>query len=144
MADVKVIQGEIFEDARGRISSLNSFRFGEVGRVYFLHHPDVSVLRGWNGHRLEKKWFYCVNGAFTIGLVEIDNWESPSKDLEVKMHRLSDTESRILCVPEGYASCIKADIPDSTLMVLSGKTMQDALEAQDNWKYEKNYWSLEQ
>ncbi len=143
MADVKIVKGEIFADARGKISSLNNFRFDGVGRVYFLHHPDVSVLRGWNGHKLEKKWFYCVNGAFTIGLVEIDNWTMPSKDLKVKIHHLTDAESQILCVPEGYASCIKAEIPDSTLMVLSGKTLQEAIDANDNWKFDKDYWSLE-
>lgn len=138
MADVKVIQGEIFEDYRGKISSLNAFRFPGVERVYFIHHPDVSVIRGWHGHCYEKKWFYCVKGRFTIGLVEIDNWESPSKDLKPVMYLLSETDSKIICVPEGYANCIKAEIPDSILMVFSGKTLPEAYA--DSWRYDRNYW----
>ena len=138
MADVKVIQGEIFEDYRGKIASLNAFRFPDVERVYFIHHPDVSIIRGWHGHRYEKKWFYCVKGRFTIGLVKIDNWESPSKDLKPVMYVLSETDSKIICVPEGYANCIKAEIPDSVLLVFSSKTLPEAFA--DSWRYDKDYW----
>ena len=44
MSEIKVINGEIHSDARGFISSLNSFRFDDVQRVYFIHHPDTSVV----------------------------------------------------------------------------------------------------
>ena len=137
---VEIIQGEIFRDHRGRISSLNDFRFDGVNRVYFITHPDPSVIRGWQGHKLEKKWFYCVRGAFRIGLVEIDDWEHPSRDLKPEVIRLSEEESRIVCVPEGFASCIKADLPDSTLMVFSGKTLADAMQVPDCYRFDKDYW----
>jgi dTDP-4-dehydrorhamnose 3,5-epimerase len=138
MADVKVIDGEIFRDQRGQISSLNAFRFPGVERFYFIHHPDVSVIRGWHGHQYEKKWFYCVKGAFTIGLVEIDNWESPSPDLKAQKYHLTEQESRIICVPEGYANCIKASIPGSVLLVFSGKTLPEAYS--DSWRYDNKLW----
>lgn len=138
MADVKVIQGEILGDYRGKIASLNAFHFPGVERVYFIHHPDVSIIRGWHGHRYEKKWFYCVKGRFTIGLVKIDNWESPSKDLKPVMYVLSETDSKIICVSEGYANCIKAEIPDSVLLVFSSKTLPEAFA--DSWRYDKDYW----
>lgn len=140
MADVKIISGEIFQDARGKISSLNAFRFDGVNRVYFIHHPDVSVIRGWHGHRLEKKWFYCVKGEFTIGLVEIDDWEKPSKNLKPVLYDLTDQESRIICIPEGFASCIKAELQDSVLMVLSGKTLEHAMTEPDSYRFDKDYW----
>ena len=138
MADVKVINGEIFRDQRGQISSLNAFRFPGVERFYFIHHPDTSVIRGWHGHQHEKKWFYCVKGAFTIGLVEIDNWESPSPDLKAQKYHLTEQESRIICVPEGYANCIKASIPGSILLVFSGKTLPEAYS--DSWRYDNKLW----
>ena len=134
MADVKVIDGEIFRDQRGQISSLNAFRFPGVERFYFIHHPDTSVIRGWHGHQHEKKWFYCVKGAFTIGLVEIDDWENPSPDLKAQKYHLTEQESRIICVPEGYANCIKASIPGSILLVFSGKTLPEAYS--DSWRYD--------
>ena len=138
MADVKVIDGEIFRDQRGQISSLNAFRFPGVERFYLIHHPDVSVIRGWHGHQHEKKWFYCVKGAFTIGLVEIDDWENPSPNLKAQKYHLTEQESKIICVPEGYANCIKASIPGSILLVFSGKTLPEAYS--DSWRYDSKLW----
>ena len=138
MADVEIIDGEIFRDHRGQISSLNAFRFPGVERFYFIHHPDTSVIRGWHAHQYEKKWFYCVKGAFTIGLVEINDWKNPSPDLKAQKYHLTEQESRIICVPEGYANCIKASIPGSILLVFSGKTLPEAYA--DSYRYDKNYW----
>ena len=84
MSDIKVIDGEIFRDARGQISSLNSLEFEGIERCYFIHHPDISVVRGWHGHQFEKKWFYCVKGSFTLAFVKPDNWENPSTNLEAE------------------------------------------------------------
>ena len=138
MADVKIIDGEIFRDQRGQISSLNAFRFPGIERFYFIHHPDTSVIRGWHGHQHEKKWFYCVKGAFTIGLVEIDDWENPSPELKAQKYHLTEEESKIICVPEGYANCIKASIPGSILLVFSGKTLPEAYS--DSWRYDNKLW----
>ena len=138
MADVKIIDGEIFRDQRGQISSLNAFLFPGVERFYFIHHPDTSVIRGWHAHQHEKKWFYCVKGAFTVGLVEIDNWENPSPELKAQKYHLTEQESKIICVPEGYANCIKASIPGSILLVFSGKTLPEAYS--DSWRYDNKLW----
>lgn len=138
MSRIKVIEGEIFDDERGRLSSLNAFRFPGVERFYVIHHSDVHVVRGWHGHQFEKKWFYCIKGGFTMAFVRPDNWESPSVDLEAEIFRLRDSESKIICVPEGYANCIKASKPDSILLVFSGKILEDALG--DSWRYASSMW----
>ena len=138
MSDIKVIDGEIFRDARGQISSLNSFEFEGIERCYFIHHPDISVVRGWHGHQFEKKWFYCIKGAFTLALVKPDNWENPSPNLEAEMFELNENNSRIICVPEGYANCLKASVKDSVLLVFSGKRYEEALS--DSWRYDKDMW----
>lgn len=96
MSDIRVTNGEIFVDSRGSISSLNNFRFNGVKRVYFIRNADISILRGWHGHRLEQKWFYCVQGDFTIGLVKVDDWETPDKTLKPSIYHLTDTESKIM------------------------------------------------
>ena len=71
-------------------------------------------------------------------LVEIDNWETPSKDLKPQIFRLGEDKSEIVCVPEGYANCIRAEVPDSVLLVFSGKTLPEAYA--DSYRYDKNYW----
>lgn len=136
--DIKIIEGEIHCDYRGSISSLNAFHFEDIRRAYFIHHPDASVIRGWHAHQHERKWFYCVKGAFTLAFVRIDNWECPSSDLKAEIIKVSDTDSKIVCVPEGYANCLKASVPDSVLMVLSDKILEDAIG--DSWRYDNSMW----
>ena len=138
MAKIEIIEGEIFNDHRGQISSLNNFRFDGVKRYHLLHHPDKSVVRGWQAHQFEKKWFYCVKGSFTLAFVEIDNWENPSDDLVPQIFQMSGDDSKILCLPEGYAKSIKANEDDSILLVYSGKVLEDALE--DSWRYDSHRW----
>lgn len=137
---VELVQGELFQDHRGKIASLNNFCFDGVKRSYFITHPDISVIRGWNGHKLERKWFCCLKGSFTLALIEIDNWEKPSPELKPEIFKLSDSVSQIICVPCGYASCIKADSPDSVLMVLSDKTMAEAAALNDSYRYDADYF----
>lgn len=138
MSDIRVVEGEIFKDFRGQISSLNAFRFDGVQRFYFIHHPDVNIIRGWHGHKFEKKWFYCVKGAFTLALVQPDDWNTPSSDLKPFIFNLNETDSKIVCVPEGYANCLKASVPDSVMMVLSSKLLEEALH--DSWRFDNKLW----
>jgi dTDP-4-dehydrorhamnose 3,5-epimerase-like enzyme len=138
MSQIELIEGEIFNDHRGQITSMNNFKFGEVERYYFIHHPDPSIIRGWHAHQFEKKWFQCVKGSFTLAFVKIDNWDNPSKDLQPEIFELSEAKSTIICLPEGYANCIKAHEKDSVLMVFSGKRIPEAYD--DSWRYEANTW----
>lgn len=138
MSDIKVIQGEIFDDHRGRISSLNSFDFEGVERFYVISHPDKSVVRAWHGHKFEKKWFYCLKGSFTLAFVRPDDWDNPSSDLEPQIFELSENDSKILCLPEGYANGIKAMEDGSTLLVYSGKKLPEAYS--DSWRYDSSMW----
>lgn len=135
---IEVVKGEIFDDHRGRLTSLNAFDFDGVERFYFIHHPDTSVVRGWHGHQFERKWFYCVKGGFTMAFVQPDDWANPSKDLKAQIFNLTEQRSEIICVPAGYANCLKATEAGSVLMVFSGKRMPEALE--DSWRYDSSMW----
>lgn len=138
MEKIEVIDGEIFRDYRGQISSLNSFHFNDVRRCYIIHHPDISVIRGWHAHQDERKWFYCVKGTFSVALVKIDDWENPDRDLSAEIFTLSEKDSKLVCVPKGYANCLKAHEKDSVMLVLSDKTLGEA--SGDSWRYDKNMW----
>ena len=138
MSEIKIIEGEVFRDERGRINSLNDFHFDGVRRCYFICHPDPSVVRGWHGHQHERKWFSCVKGDFTLACVKIDDWEHPSPELKPEIFRLSDERSCLVCVPEGYANCLKTTTAGSIMAVFSDKILPDAF--QDSWRYDKNLW----
>lgn len=65
-----------------------------------------------------------MKGAFTVGLVEIDDWEHPSENLKAEVFHLLEAKSEIICVPEGYGNCIKAEEPGAVLLVFSGEAVQ--------------------
>lgn len=138
MSNISIIQGEIFNDERGRISSLNSFHFDEIKRTYIIYHPDQSVIRGWHAHKFERKWFYCIKGHFSVALVKPDNWEEPSHNLKAEIFHLTENDSKILCVPAGYANCLKAHEQDSIIQVFSDKVFEEALN--DSWRFPKEMW----
>ena len=138
MSIIKVLQGEIFSDYRGSIKSLNNFDFEGVQRMYTIKHPDPNVIRGWHGHQFEKKWFYCIKGEFSLAFVKIDDWKNPSPDLTTERFTLNESNSQIICLPAGYANCIKATMKESILLVLSGALYPKCLE--DSWRWEPKMW----
>lgn len=138
MDKTTIIKGEEFQDFRGKIHSLNNFHFDGIKRCYIIHHPDVSVVRGWHGHQNERKWFYCVKGRFSVACVKIDDWNNPSKNLIPEIYHLNENKSALVCVPAGYANCLKAWEKDSVMLVLSDKILEDAVG--DSWRYDKNMW----
>lgn len=135
---VTEIKGEIHADHRGYIISLNAFDLAGVERTYTIHHPDASIVRGWHAHQRERKWFHCLRGGFTMAFVKIDDWENPSPDLEPEIFHISDRESTVLCVPAGYANCLKATEPGSILQVWSDKRLPAA--ELDSWRYPADNW----
>ena len=138
MSEIKFVQGGISVDYRGQISHVNDLDMTAIRRFYVIHQHDTSIIRAWHGHQHERKWFYCVKGAFTLAFVKVDNWESPSPDLQAEVFHLSADDSQILCVPAGYANGIRAIVPDSELLVFSDKILSEAVN--DSWRYDKNMW----
>lgn len=138
MNRICIIEGDISVDYRGRISHVNDLDMNEVERFYIIHQKDTSIIRAWHAHQHEKKWFYAVKGSFTTAFVKIDDWENPSPDLKPEVFHLSAAESRVLYIPEGYANGIKAEEPDSILMVFSNKVLSEAV--YDSWRYDSKMW----
>jgi dTDP-4-dehydrorhamnose 3,5-epimerase len=90
----KIIKGAIFSDHRGTLSFVNDFSFPYIQRFYIISNSKDHPLRAWQGHKLNNKYFYCIQGAFRISYFKIDNWELPSKDLEVKSNILKAEDCR--------------------------------------------------
>ncbi len=138
MSDIRLIAGDIFKDYRGDLIHFNEFDFKDVCRYYIIHHTETDVIRGWHGHQFEKKWFQVLRGSFVLSFVKPDDWENPSKNLEPEIFYLSADEPTLLCLPEGYANCVRATQPDSLLLVYSGKPIEEA--KLDSWRWEPSMW----
>lgn len=80
---VSVIKGDIFNDSRGSVSFVNDFNFSDIERFYIIENTIEQPVRGWHGHKLDCKNFYCVTGSFQIAFVKVDDWINPSSDLQV-------------------------------------------------------------
>jgi dTDP-4-dehydrorhamnose 3,5-epimerase len=93
MMKLRIIQGGIHTDHLGTIMFANDFDLKDVRRFYTIHQPDTSIIRAWQGHQFEAKYFHVVKGSFRIELLRPDNWEQPSKDLPLEITFFTDNPS---------------------------------------------------
>lgn len=136
----KIIQGGSFSDHRGTISFVNDFDFKDIERFYIISNSDENPVRAWQGHKLDAKNFYCVNGSFKIHFLKIDNWENPSKDLVIETIIVSEPDSKIVHIPAGYANAIESLETNSKLISFS--TLPLANVKEDDVRYPSNYWRI--
>ena len=140
MREIQIIEGGFHKDERGTIKFINNFDFKDVRRMYMIANADTTTIRAWQGHKKENKYFMVTQGSFTIGLVRIDNWETPSKTLLPTYYALSADNPCVLCVPGGYANGLKANSTNAQLMVFSSSSLEDAKD--DEFRFEVNYWEF--
>ena len=133
-----IIKGGTFSDHRGSMRFVNDFHFAGVKRFYFIKHPDTSVIRAWQGHQFEKKYFYPITGSFVVAWVKIDDFENPSKDLIPEYHILSADKSEIISIPKGYANGLKALEPNSEIMVLSDMDLEQSVN--EKIRFPADWW----
>lgn len=124
-------------DERGKLLFNNEIDLSEIKRMYVIENADLHLIRAWQGHRIEKRWFVAVKGKFLIKLVKIDNFEYPSDELEVRSFELDSISLEALIVDSGYASSIQALETDSKLLVFSNYRMG---EVEDNFKFNPTQW----
>ena len=138
LTEPNLITGGFHSDTRGGISFINDFDMSPIKRFSTITHLDTKVVRAWQGHKKERKWFYVTKGEFQLLLVRPDDWIHPSFDLRCKEYTLQAASYQILQVPAGYASGFKALIPDSEIMVFSDQSLSDSLN--DDFRFDKNLW----
>jgi dTDP-4-dehydrorhamnose 3,5-epimerase-like enzyme len=136
----KIIQGGNFSDHRGSISYVNDFSFKDIERFYIISNSDENSIRAWQGHKLDAKNFYCLTGSFKIHFVKVDNWENPSKDLTIETIVVSESDSKIVHIPAGYANAIESLETSSKLISFS--TLPLANVSDDDVRFPSDYWIL--
>jgi dTDP-4-dehydrorhamnose 3,5-epimerase len=138
MSELLIIEGGKHEDARGKLIFFNDFDMSEVRRFYIIEHPDTQIVRAWQGHQKEEKWFYVIHGSFKIVLVKPDDWQNPSAELKTEEFVLETGNQQILYVPGGFANGFKALEPKSRIMVFSSFTVEES--SKDNYRFDKSLW----
>jgi dTDP-4-dehydrorhamnose 3,5-epimerase-like enzyme len=136
----QLIKGGIHTDHRGQISFVNDMKFETIERFYIISNSAENPVRAWQGHKIDNKYFYCIQGTIKVHYIKIDNWESPSKDLKVESVVLCATESNILHIPEGYANAIESLETGSKLISFSTLPLDRTRE--DDVRFESDMWPL--
>ena len=137
----QIISCDQFSDSRGKLFAFNQFDMSEIIRCYEIQPSSDQIIRAWQAHREEKKWFFCTAGSFLVSLIELDNFETPSKELDVLKYRLEADKPKVLAIPGGYANGFKALESNSRLMVFSNFSLTQSEE--DDHRYSFDYWSVD-
>lgn len=122
----------------------NNFQFPVSGSHFpLLRQTQKSVIthqavRAWQGHKIEKKYFYVNGGSFLIAAVKIDNWQNPSPGLKPHVYKLTVHKPQILYVPPGYANGIKPLEQSSMLTVYSNLTLEES--KKDDYRFDTSLW----
>ena len=133
-----IISGGIHSDKRGTICFVNDFDMAQVKRFYRIIHSDVSIRRGWRGHRIEQRWFNVIKGGFKVSLVKIIDWIQPDPSAILVHFDLDAAENCILHVPAGYASCLQATKANSEVLVFADFGVEDS--KNDDYLFAEDYF----
>jgi dTDP-4-dehydrorhamnose 3,5-epimerase-like enzyme len=140
MSEPKLIQGNIHTDERGILKYMNDLDLTPIKRFYCIQNKSNHIIRAWQAHKMESKWFYVIQGSFKIGVVKIYDFENPSKQSSPSYFELSAENHQILYVPGGFANGFKSLSTGAVLMVFSDKLLADSMT--DDFRYDVNTWEL--
>ena len=134
----ELLRGDLAVDDRGEVGFVNDFAFEGVKRFYTVANHAQGYVRAWHGHRRETKYVLAVSGAVLVCCLEIDDWERPSPDLEVKRFVLTDRKPAVLRVPAGYANGFMTLTSDAKLLFFSTSTLEESLD--DDIRFPARFW----
>lgn len=135
----KIISGGSHSDTRGTVRFNNPFDATAIKRIYLIENNKITLVRGWQGHRIEQRWFSVMQGSFKIELIAIDNWEHPSRDLKSLSFFVNNEMLDVLHVPQGYVSSIQALEEGAKLLVMSDYLLG---EVKDEFRYDIDYFKV--
>ena len=134
----KLIKGGNFTDERGSMSFVNDFDVSAAKRFYTIAHSSREIVRAWQGHEFEQKYFFPLQGRFLIAWVKIDNFSNPSEKLPVNFVILDAKDTALLHIPNGYANGLKALTNEAQIGVFSDVELEKSV--MEKHRYDPNLW----
>ena len=115
---MSLIEGNLQKDERGVVRFVNDFDMSEVVRMYCIE-PKLGVIRAWQGHKKETKWFYAAKGSFLVKTLDMTT-------LTKNEYHLKYTESKVLEISGGHYNGFEALEEGAVLMVFSDFGLEDS------------------
>ncbi len=128
----KIIKGKKHQDLRGVLKYNNDFNAAQIKRIYCIENVTTQFKRGWQGHKIEQRWFNAIFGKFKILIIKIDDWDNPNFNSKPIVFELSSDTLDFLHIPSGYITCIQAREENSKLLVMSDYILG---EVDDDYKF---------
>lgn len=113
-----MIEGNIHRDERGVVRFVNDFYMKRVVRMYCIE-PKLGVVRAWQGHKRETKWFFAAKGSFVVKVVDM-------KTRLVNQYVLTELDSQVLEIPGGNYNGFEALEEGCVLMVFSDFGLEES------------------
>lgn len=113
-----LIEGNIHVDERGIVRFVNHFDMTNVLRMYCIE-PKMGVVRAWQGHKEERKWFFAAKGRFLVKTVGMDS-------LNKVVFELTSSESKVLEIEGGYFNGFEALEEGCVLMIFSDFSLEES------------------
>lgn len=118
---MKIIEGSSFQDNHGLIRFIIDFDLELIRRMYVIK-PELDVIRAWQGHKKESKWFYVLSGSFqvqTINMLDLNH----RQDIILRSN-----ENKVLNIEPGNYNGFLALEESSELLVFSDQTLKESKE----------------
>jgi dTDP-4-dehydrorhamnose 3,5-epimerase len=113
-----LLQAAAFHDQRGVLCAWAAFYLKSIVRMYTIEPANTNIIRAWQGHFKERKWFYAASGSFEVQTIPIDSSGKPDSAQRQKWI-LSAVDSAVLAIPGGYLNGFRALEESSRLLVFS-------------------------
>lgn len=136
--EIKFFPGGIALDDRGKLRFINDFSMSAFKRFYLVENHRQGFVRAWHGHKKEAKAVIALRGSALVCGVKIDDWEKPSRDLEISKHVLSSDKFGALFIPSGFANGFMSLTADCQLMFLSTSSLEES--ALDDIRFDSRLW----
>lgn len=133
----KIREGASCTDSRGTLFFNNDFDATKIKRMFVIENKDNSIVRAWQGHKIEQRWVVALKGSFRIQLIAVDDWILPSKDLDKLDFIIYSDQLDVLHIPAGYVSNIQSLEEKSRLLVMADYFLG---EIEDEYRYAIDYF----
>lgn len=135
---MQIIPGDLHTDDRGMVGFVNDCRLDSVKRFYYVQNHKSHFVRAWHGHKKEEKYVTVLRGAAVVAGVRIDDWQNPSKDLDIEKYVLSANKPTVVHIPAGYANGMMNLTEDTLILIFSTFSLDGSLT--DNIRFPSRYW----
>jgi dTDP-4-dehydrorhamnose 3,5-epimerase-like enzyme len=131
----KLIPISVHRDERGELRYCNEFDLSSAKRFYSISFAKEEEVRAWQAHKIETKAIIPITGITKIVLVKIDNFETGDSN-HICEFQLDASNPNVLLVPGGYANGLQAKSENSSILIFSNLSLDEAKD--DDFRFDKS------